>query len=237
MIFLHETSWHFGNIPLSYIDVYASSLAGSLHLFLYKLPRVQWGSLFFQVASPATPPAPTHHATVIVPAPAQPHHVTVVTMGPTSVINTVSTSRQNLDTIVQVRPTITKNVLHTRGCCWCSHHLPPSISLQAIQHIEGTQGKGCVGEEEQRRAVIVSSGRVPSDAAASDTASNSDGPDDCSLPWIHLSVFTCCTLTYTKRICPDRPWSCETHSNLPEWTLTGLLDKFKHSPLVFLTAF
>lgn len=54
--------------------------------------------------APATPPAPTHHATVIVPAPAQPpHHVTVVTMGPTSVINTVSTSRQNLDTIVQVR--------------------------------------------------------------------------------------------------------------------------------------
>ncbi|XP_073351346.1 transcription factor AP-4 isoform X1 [Pagrus major] len=107
-----------------------------------------------QVLAPATPPAPTHHATVIVPAPAQPpHHVTVVTMGQTSVINTVSTSRQNLDTIVQ-----------------------------AIQHIEGTQGKGCVGEEEQRRAVIVSSGRVLSDAAGSDTASNSDGPDDCSLP-------------------------------------------------------
>lgn len=109
-----------------------------------------------QVLAPATPPAPTHHATVIVPAPAQPpqpHHVTVVTMGPTSVINTVSTSRQNLDTIVQ-----------------------------AIQHIEGTQGKGCVGEEEQRRAVIVTSGRVLSDAAGSDTASNSDGPDDCSLP-------------------------------------------------------
>lgn len=107
-----------------------------------------------QVMAPATPPAPTHHATVIVPAPAQPplpHHVTVVTMGPTSVINTVSTSRQNLDTIVQ-----------------------------AIQHIEGTQGKGC--EEEQRRAVIVTSGRVLSDAAGSDTASNSDGPDDCSLP-------------------------------------------------------
>lgn len=54
--------------------------------------------------------------------------------------------------------------------------------LQAIQHIEGTQGKGCAGEEEQRRAVIVSSGRVLSDAAGSDTASNSDGPDDCSLP-------------------------------------------------------
>lgn len=109
-----------------------------------------------QVLAPATPPAPTHHATVIVPAPAQPpqpHHVTVVTMGPTSVINTVSTSRQNLDTIVQ-----------------------------AIQHIEGTQGKGCAGEEEQRRAVIVTSGRVLSDAAGSDTASNSDGPDDCSLP-------------------------------------------------------
>ncbi|XP_033500016.1 transcription factor AP-4 isoform X1 [Epinephelus lanceolatus] len=109
-----------------------------------------------QVLAPATPPAPTHHATVIVPAPAQPpqpHHVTVVTMGPTSVINTVSTSRQNLDTIVQ-----------------------------AIQHIEGTQGKGCTGEEEQRRAVIVTSGRVLSDAAGSDTASNSDGPDDCSLP-------------------------------------------------------
>ncbi|XP_071329732.1 transcription factor AP-4 [Trachinotus anak] len=109
-----------------------------------------------QVLAPATPPAPTHHATVIVPAPVQPsqsHHVTVVTMGQASVINTVSTSRQNLDTIVQ-----------------------------AIQHIEGTQGKGCVGEEEQRRAVIVSSGRVLSDAAGSDTASNSDGPDDCSLP-------------------------------------------------------
>ncbi|KAM6966299.1 transcription factor AP-4 isoform 2-T2 [Tautogolabrus adspersus] len=109
-----------------------------------------------QVLAPATPPAPTHHATVIVPAPVQPpqpHHVTVVTMGQTSVINTVSTSRQNLDTIVQ-----------------------------AIQHIEGNQGKGGIGEEEQRRAVIVTSGRVLSDAAGSDTASNSDGPDDCSLP-------------------------------------------------------
>ncbi|XP_034449533.1 transcription factor AP-4 isoform X1 [Hippoglossus hippoglossus] len=116
-----------------------------------------------QMLAPATPPAPTHHATVIVPAPVQtpqPHHVTVVTMGPASVINTVSTSRQNLDTIVQVRPK------------W----------KEAIQHIEGTQGKGSVGEEEQRRAVIVTSGRVLSDAAGSDTASNSDGPDDCSLP-------------------------------------------------------
>ncbi|KAA8585105.1 hypothetical protein FQN60_003799 [Etheostoma spectabile] len=93
------------------------------------------------------------HHTQTQSLPPQPHHVTVVTMGPTSVISAVSTSRHNLDTIVQ-----------------------------AIQHIEGTQGKGCVGEEEQRRAVIVTSGRVPSDAAGSDTASNSDGPDDCSLP-------------------------------------------------------
>lgn len=61
---------------------------------------------------------------------------------------------------------------------------PPPHTPQAIQHIEGTQGKGCSAgaEEEQRRAVIVSSGRVLSDAAGSDTASNSDGPDDCSLP-------------------------------------------------------
>lgn len=49
------------------------------------------------------PPAPTHHPTVIVPAPPPPsHHINVVTMGPSSVINSVSTSRQNLDTIVQV---------------------------------------------------------------------------------------------------------------------------------------
>ncbi|XP_077931016.1 transcription factor AP-4 isoform X2 [Halichoerus grypus] len=48
------------------------------------------------------PPAPTHHPTVIVPAPPPPsHHINVVTMGPSSVINSVSTSRQNLDTIVQ----------------------------------------------------------------------------------------------------------------------------------------
>uniref|UniRef100_UPI0035901E3C transcription factor AP-4 isoform X2 n=1 Tax=Myxine glutinosa TaxID=7769 RepID=UPI0035901E3C len=50
------------------------------------------------------------HPTVIVPAPTPPHHVTVVTMAPPSVISSVSTSRQNLETIVQ-----------------------------AIQHIEGTQ--------------------------------------------------------------------------------------------------
>ncbi|XP_041719758.1 transcription factor AP-4 isoform X2 [Coregonus clupeaformis] len=103
-----------------------------------------------QVLAPRSPPAPTHHATVIVPAP-PPHHVTVVTMGPASVINTASTSRQNLDTIVQ-----------------------------AIQHIESIQEK--VGEEEQRRAVIVTQGRALTDTAGSDTASDSEGPEDCSLP-------------------------------------------------------
>ncbi|XP_026095638.1 transcription factor AP-4-like [Carassius auratus] len=105
------------------------------------------------VFSPATPPAPTHHATVIVPAPAPPpppHHVTVVTMGPTSVINTASTSRQNLDTIVQ-----------------------------AIQHIEGTQDRMVVPEEEKRRAVIVTSGRVLTDTGDSDTASDNEGSEDC----------------------------------------------------------
>ncbi|XP_059414927.1 transcription factor AP-4-like isoform X3 [Carassius carassius] len=106
-----------------------------------------------QVFSPATPPAPTHHATVIVPAPAPPpapHHVTVVTMGPASVINTASTSRQNLDTIVQ-----------------------------AIQHIEGTQDKMVVPEEEKRRAVIVTPGRVLTDTGDSDTASDNEESEDC----------------------------------------------------------
>ncbi|XP_006637097.1 transcription factor AP-4 isoform X2 [Lepisosteus oculatus] len=101
-----------------------------------------------QVVPPATTPAPTHHPTVIVPAPALPplpHHVTVVTMGPASVINTVSTSRQNLDTIVQ-----------------------------AIQHIEGTQEKAGT-DEEQRRAVIVTPGRTFPDTPDSDTASDSEG--------------------------------------------------------------
>ncbi|GAA6090774.1 hypothetical protein Q7C36_017209 [Tachysurus vachellii] len=106
-----------------------------------------------QVYSPVTPSAPTHHTTVIVPAPTlppPPHHVTVVTMGPASVINTASTSRQNLDTIVQ-----------------------------AIQHIEGTQEKIGVPEEEQRRAVIVTPGRTLNDAADSDTASDNEGSEDC----------------------------------------------------------
>ncbi|XP_048870931.1 transcription factor AP-4-like [Brienomyrus brachyistius] len=94
-----------------------------------------------QVLGPLTPPAPTHHPTVIVPAPV-PHHVTVVTMTPASVINTVSTSRQNLDTIVQ-----------------------------AIQHIEGTQDKAGRGDEEHRRAIIITAGRGPPDT-------DSEGPED-----------------------------------------------------------
>ncbi|KAJ8246210.1 hypothetical protein GJAV_G00264980 [Gymnothorax javanicus] len=116
-----------------------------------------------QLPAAATPPASTHHTTVIVPAPAlplPPHHITVVTMSPSSVINSVSTSRQNLDTIVQ-----------------------------AIQHIEGTQEKSSSPEEEQRGAVIItsssssSSSRTPLDTGAgSDTASDSEGPDDHLLP-------------------------------------------------------
>ncbi|XP_023567075.1 transcription factor AP-4 isoform X3 [Octodon degus] len=96
------------------------------------------------------PPAPTHHPTVIVPAPPPPpppsHHINVVTMGP-SVINSVSTSRQNLDTIVQ-----------------------------AIQHIEGTQDKQEL-EEEQRRAVIVKPVRSCPEVHTSDTASDSEASD------------------------------------------------------------
>ncbi|KAM5227408.1 transcription factor AP-4 isoform 4-T4 [Ctenodactylus gundi] len=95
------------------------------------------------------PPAPTHHPTVIVPAPPPPpsHHINVVTMGPSSVINSVSTSRQNLDTIVQ-----------------------------AIQHIEGTRDKQDL-EEEQRRAVIVKPVRSCPEAHTSDTASDSEASD------------------------------------------------------------
>ncbi|XP_013925366.1 PREDICTED: transcription factor AP-4 [Thamnophis sirtalis] len=100
------------------------------------------------------PPAPTQHPTVIVPAPPPPsHHVTVVTMGPSSVINTISTSRQNLDTIVQ-----------------------------AIQHIEGTQEKQLLEEEEQRRgAVIVTPARASLDPANLDTASDLEAEDDDSM--------------------------------------------------------
>ncbi|NXE15407.1 TFAP4 factor, partial [Lophotis ruficrista] len=108
-----------------------------------------WFSL--QLLPSHAPPAPTHHPTVIVPAPPPSHHVTVVTMGPSSVINTVSTSRQNLDTIVQ-----------------------------AIQHIEGTQEKQ-LQEEEQRRAVIVTPARACPEPSASDTASDTEGNDSDSM--------------------------------------------------------
>ncbi|OWK11019.1 TFAP4 [Cervus elaphus hippelaphus] len=107
-------------------------------------------------------PAPTHHPTVIVPAPAPPpsHHINVVTMGPSSVINSVSTSRQNLDTIVQA------SFWTFLGGVWVVGEL-------AIQHIEGTQGQ----EEEQRRAVIVKPVRGCPEAHASDTASDSEASD------------------------------------------------------------
>lgn len=106
-----------------------------------------------QVRAPSAPPAPTHHPTVIVPAPtlAQPHHVTVVTMSPAAHTSTVSTSRQNLDTIVQ-----------------------------AIQHIERTQESRASAEEEQRRAVIVSPTVVALDNTCSDTDTDTEG-EDCSM--------------------------------------------------------
>uniref|UniRef100_UPI0037E7C0BF transcription factor AP-4-like isoform X1 n=1 Tax=Semicossyphus pulcher TaxID=241346 RepID=UPI0037E7C0BF len=108
-----------------------------------------------QVLAPSTPPAPTHHPTVIVPAPTLTqhphHHVTVVTMSPSVHTSTVSTSRQNLDTIVQ-----------------------------AIQHIERTQERRASAEEEQRRAVIVSPAHVAMDTACSDTDTDTEG-EDCSM--------------------------------------------------------
>lgn len=106
-----------------------------------------------QVQAPSAPPAPTHHPTVIVPAPTvtQPHHVTVVTMSPGAHTSTVSTSRQNLDTIVQ-----------------------------AIQHIERTQERRASAEEEQRRAVIVSPSHVALDATCSETDTDTEG-EDCSM--------------------------------------------------------
>ncbi|KAK7930145.1 hypothetical protein WMY93_006540 [Mugilogobius chulae] len=106
-----------------------------------------------QARAPSAPPAPTHHPTVIVPAPTltQPHHVTVVTMSPAGHTSTVSTSRQNLDTIVQ-----------------------------AIQHIERTQERRASAEEEQRRAVIVSPSHVALDATCSETDTDTEG-EDCSM--------------------------------------------------------
>lgn len=98
------------------------------------------------------PPAPTHHPTVIVPAPAltqhSHHHVTVVTVSPSVYTSTMSTSRQNLDTIVQ-----------------------------AIQHIERTQERRASAEEEQRRAVIVSPAHITTDTACSDTDTDTEGED------------------------------------------------------------
>ncbi|XP_034044777.1 transcription factor AP-4-like [Thalassophryne amazonica] len=108
-----------------------------------------------QMMAPPTAPAPTHHPTVIVPAPTliqhPHHHITVVTMSPSVHTSTVSTSRQNLDTIVQ-----------------------------AIQHIERTQEKRGSADEEQRRAVIVSPGHVAMDTACSDTDTDTEG-EECSM--------------------------------------------------------
>ncbi|XP_068177649.1 transcription factor AP-4-like [Antennarius striatus] len=102
-----------------------------------------------------TPSASTHHPTVIVPAPTLTqhlhHHITVVTMSPSVHTNTVSTSRQNLDTIVQ-----------------------------AIQHIERTQERRASTEEEQRQAVIVSPSHIAMDTACSDTDTDTEG-EDCSM--------------------------------------------------------
>ncbi|XP_073492683.1 transcription factor AP-4 isoform X2 [Aquarana catesbeiana] len=103
-----------------------------------------------QLLAPHLPLAPTHHPTVIVPAPPPPpsHHVNVVTVGHSSVISSVSTSRQNLDTIVQ-----------------------------AIQHIEGTREKQ-LQEEEQRGAVIMNAPRPCEDSdTASDTECDDSGAE------------------------------------------------------------
>lgn len=51
-----------------------------------------------------------------------------------------------------------------------------SLSVQAIQHIEGTRDKQEL-EEEQRRAVIVKSVRSCPEAPTSDTASDSEASD------------------------------------------------------------
>ncbi|XP_040212508.1 transcription factor AP-4 isoform X1 [Rana temporaria] len=106
--------------------------------------------LHSQVLAPHLPLAPTHHPTVIVPAPppSSSHHVNVVTVGHSSVISSVSTSRQNLDTIVQ-----------------------------AIQHIEGTREKQ-LQDEEQRGAVIVNAPRPCEDSdTASDTECDDSGAE------------------------------------------------------------
>ncbi|XP_033921695.1 transcription factor AP-4 isoform X1 [Melopsittacus undulatus] len=153
-----------------------------------KLEREQ--QIRTQLLPSHAPPAPTHHPTVIVPAPPPSHHVTVVTMGPSSVINTVSTSRQNLDTIVQVRGAPGRMVAGVLwGCpspCWVHQKRVHDVLMgggcprQAIQHIEGTQEKQ-LQEEEQRRAVIVTPARTCHEPSASDTASDTEGNDSDSM--------------------------------------------------------
>lgn len=56
------------------------------------------------------------------------------------------------------------------------------ISSQAIQHIERTQERRSSGEDEQRRAVIVSPAHVAMDTACSDTDTDTEG-EDCSMNW------------------------------------------------------
>ena len=57
----------------------------------------------------------------------------------------------------------------------------PPVSPQAIQHIERTQERRGSAEEDQRRAVIVSPAHVAMDTACSDTATDTEGEDDCSM--------------------------------------------------------
>lgn len=72
----------------------------------FKQEQTFYFYFFFIFLQVLAPPAPTHHPTVIVPAPTltqqSHHHVTVVTKSPSVHSSTMSTSRQNLDTIVQV---------------------------------------------------------------------------------------------------------------------------------------
>ncbi|KAM9792322.1 transcription factor AP-4-like [Neosynchiropus ocellatus] len=120
---------------------------------LLRLQQIQAADRQTHSPQVLAPPASTHHPTVIVPAPTlnQHHHVNVVTVSPTVHTTSVSTSRQNLDTIVQ-----------------------------AIHHIERTQKRRASAEEEQRRAVIVSPGHVAMDTVGSDTDTDTEG-EDCSM--------------------------------------------------------
>ncbi|XP_053712369.1 transcription factor AP-4-like [Synchiropus splendidus] len=120
---------------------------------LLRLQQIQAADRQTHSPQVLAPPASTHHPTVIVPAPtlSQHHHVNVVTVSPTVHTTSVSTSRQNLDTIVQ-----------------------------AIHHIERTQKRRASAEEEQRRAVIVSPSHVAMDTVGSDTDTDTEG-EDCSM--------------------------------------------------------